>query len=271
MLVRLAARQANGFLTGYDASDIMRRGDMSWDALARLLQHLWFGRAWVIQEAAVGSNVQIMYGNIFFKWNAFALATRALMQTMLVQPALGMKAVSIPQELIDTIQHIKNADVISRFRETRHTPSHLEPSFRLMSLLDALMASSTFLSTDPRDKVFALLGITKEGGEGQLVPDYSKTTAEVYCETMQLLLLRHNVGNAQFHPLENAGTGFPRHVEGLPSWVVDWSTENKGQIPIPLGEAMEARNRQFWRLRNSFTVLDDNILKLDGFKVDSVR
>jgi hypothetical protein len=53
--------------------------------------------------------------------------------------------------------------------------------------------------------------------------------------------------------------------------VVDWSTENKGQIPIPLGEAVEARNRQFWRLRNSFTVLDDNILKLDGFKVDSVR
>jgi hypothetical protein len=36
---------------------------------------------------------------------------------------------------------------------------------------------------------------------------------------MQLLLLRHNVGNAQFHPLENAGSGFPDMLRG---YIAGW-------------------------------------------------
>ena len=76
-----------------------------------------------------------------------------------------------------------------------------------------------FKAKDPRDKVYALLGlVTDELGIKALV-DYNKSTETVYTETARYLLGREP------HPLRiltYAGVGLPGSVLSLPSWVPDW-------------------------------------------------
>jgi len=73
---------------------------------------------------------------------------------------------------------------------------------------------SCFQSTDPRDKIFALLGLlTPENST--FCPDYSKSTTLVYTETAQSLISQHCneifsfVGIGYRRDISNSRHGFP--------------------------------------------------------------
>jgi hypothetical protein len=42
------------------------------------------------------------------------------------------------------------------------------------------MVTDPFLATDPRDRVYALLGLVEQIYRADIVPDYSKSVSEVY-------------------------------------------------------------------------------------------
>lgn len=82
----------------------------------------------------------------------------------------------------------------------RHGPHHLE-------------------STDPRDKVFALLSLASDREDlrqQNVFPDYTKSCAEVYTSTMVALL-------QQGHWLLLSLCQTPKLQTDLPSWIPDWS------------------------------------------------
>ncbi|TVY33240.1 Heterokaryon incompatibility protein 6,OR allele [Lachnellula occidentalis] len=93
-------------------------------------------------------------------------------------------------------------------------------------------------STNPKDKVFALLGLSHEaerdrmlfGGLLRICPsvptaiDYDKSDRDVFVETAQNMLTRE--GSAHRIPLDIlpfAGIGYSTEVQNLPSWAPDWS------------------------------------------------
>ncbi|TVY87284.1 Heterokaryon incompatibility protein 6,OR allele [Lachnellula willkommii] len=76
-----------------------------------------------------------------------------------------------------------------------------------------------FGATDPRDKVFALLGIAGDAEALGLHPDYRKSCEEVYTE-LALTLIR----NGYHDPLSLSDSS--RDITGLPSWAPDWSTKS---------------------------------------------
>lgn len=92
-------------------------------------------------------------------------------------------------------------------------------------LLEALQSRRRAICTDPRDKVFALVGISKDNAQGTPVPsngphlqlDYSKTVVEVYKEVVRHLINR--MGNLDVL----AACQYKRELKGLPSWAPDWS------------------------------------------------
>ena len=101
------------------------------------------------------------------------------------------------------------------------------------SLLNLLILSRSNAATDPRDKVYGLLGLAEDDVAKQITPDYSKerSAAKLYIEVAQayirkgegVKLLQHagidSVESAAFR--QKAGIADP--VAGLPSWVPDWS------------------------------------------------
>jgi hypothetical protein len=92
-----------------------------------------------------------------------------------------------------------------------------------------------YLSSDPRDKIYAYLGIAQKailpGKTMPIVPDYSpsSTPQTLYKFVATLLLTRHpRLSNLSY--VEDKGS---RRIHNLPSWVPDYSCPDVSQ-PLPI-------------------------------------
>jgi len=135
------------------------------------------------------------------------------------------------------------------------------PHFSLTRLLISTRDSK---ATDPRDKVYDLLGMATH--QGSLVPDYRKTTAEVYMEATRALI-------AENHGLEVLNTVHClEHDENIPSWVTDWS--RCPSTRCQLGQ-LDSNGRPRFSASAGMTPLiinssDLRTLKLHGLLIDQI-
>lgn len=94
--------------------------------------------------------------------------------------------------------------------------------------LSTLLKSTTHLdSTDPRDKIYLLLGVD-EAKDITIEPDYTKSTVEVYTD----FVLKYISCKKSLSVISEGGIGVPRASPplDLPSWVPDFRhVENRGQ------------------------------------------
>ena len=92
-----------------------------------------------------------------------------------------------------------------------------------MPLMYLLRRLQRFKASDPRDRIFALLGIATEIDELGIKPDYSKSCEEVYTETARTLL-SHGYFDVLSHCIHEPHD--PKAVVSssrLPTWAPDWS------------------------------------------------
>lgn len=83
-------------------------------------------------------------------------------------------------------------------------------------------------ATDPRDKVFALLGLVNDKDSLEALgvfPDYTKSKEEVYTTTMAAMLRQGHIS------LLSICCGIER-PNGLPSWVPDWSKPDPPMLQV---------------------------------------
>lgn len=73
------------------------------------------------------------------------------------------------------------------------------------------------LATNPRDKVYALLGITEECDKEAIKPDFNIPIRELYCQIARYFIER----DQKLDVLCQAG--YRRSIPNLPSWAPDWS------------------------------------------------
>ncbi len=174
----------------------------SWEALRKLYRRSWFGRVWVLQETAVGRlDPEVRVGNKWLSWEAFESARRFI-ENQIAKNDGGSTSKLVVSVVKATAVAIHN---------TRHD---LWSNLPLPNLETLLSRTMTFHSTDPRDKVFALLGLALENDRLAILPDYSKSLKEVYTE-LAVYLLSKDINMLYFN------TDSPYHE--LPSWVPDWS------------------------------------------------
>ncbi|KAM0426108.1 hypothetical protein ACHAPT_008739 [Fusarium lateritium] len=196
-----------------------------------LINRSWFTRKWVIQEFCLAKAIEMWCG-------AFRITCDRLLEYDLehLLPALGASA-SPATKLQQGRRGLGIWDVLTLrrwFEQIRSAPldcsSHLSPPS-----LPALMALTWhFQSADPRDSIFALLGIVNkfpiEGTPCNIVADYSKSTDEVFLEVGRLFVeakgrneipqwnknpeILEPLEGLSFVQLESPGPG-----ESRPSWV----------------------------------------------------
>ena len=123
-----------------------------------------------------------------------------------------------------------HALTVGNYKSRTYTPRE--------DLLPFLCKGRTCATTNPRDKVFALLPILADAQAENLVVDYAKGTARVFVEVATWLL--STVGPS-FLPRMSAGS----KIISLPSWVPDWSVHFREPWMIGLGECSQAARTPF--------------------------
>jgi hypothetical protein len=126
-------------------------------------------------------------------------------------------------------------------------------------------------ATDPRDKVFALLGFLdkKSLSSPNLQPDYTKSVAEVYIDAVRHIAQQSSPGAG----LGNLWAAFreppSESNERFPSWVYRWD------IPVSESGLFTQEHTEVWSAGGSTTqelaeITDPRILSLKGIKIGLV-
>jgi hypothetical protein len=126
--------------------------DEEWRAVVRLICLPWFSRIWVVQEIAVAQKATIWCGANTIDWtqldSCLALLVRKSQICMEYGPVTGFGA----SRLVDIVNRIFKRNELGKIQG---------PSLSLEILVTTL---SPFQSTDPHDRIFALLGLANDTG-----------------------------------------------------------------------------------------------------------
>ncbi|KAF4970554.1 hypothetical protein FSARC_2463 [Fusarium sarcochroum] len=183
----------------------------SWDAFSEFFDRPWFQRMWTVQEIIQARKAIVVCGAYSLPWEHVSAAARwfcykakaihddndrevdgmCLVTQMVAIPWRAKMGSEYLQELMG--------------QKTRPTCK-----WGLRDLLEALRPR---LATDPRDKVFALLGISDE----DMPVDYSISVKDAYTQATDTII------KLGFEDLGVIWSARQRNSEpGWPSWVPDW-------------------------------------------------
>ncbi|MCJ1404110.1 hypothetical protein MMC11_007335 [Xylographa trunciseda] len=220
------------------------RDHPQWDALVHLTNLPYFKRVWVIQEVSVASMVLMIWGEtkIDMLWFRSAISWASRNNCAFstdVEPAEGSKPG------LDAAPFM----VVNR------------PSGSLLQLLTRTEACQ---ATDPRDKVYALLGLVDDH-LSEAVPlikaDYTKPLVRAYCDTT-----RHIISSTQSLEVLCYNVHSARIAEGFPSWMPRF---DQGIVdPWRLYGEHEACMSTIANVRETD---DEQLLLLDGVRIDEVE
>jgi hypothetical protein len=179
-------------------------GDPAWDQLQAFCRRPWFVRKWVIQETVLARSLTFICG----AWSADRILLEAIPLAAACQlPVHRGSACSLPT---------KDETGFRRILEMKDMGLR-SPGYEPRDLISLLDIFRTSCATDSRDHVYALLGLSKESKEPELVPDYREKVADTYCRYSKYLI-RQGRGLDLLYCI----TGDDSSIK-VPTWVPDWS------------------------------------------------
>lgn len=209
-------------------------------AMLAWYRRLWFTRVWVMQEYALNKEPIFVCGHKYVEARLVVLATqifdyRPTLKIFYHTTASGQPGVA-PRERTalrgelyhDTAQPFALAHVRHhKFLEGTN------PGNSLLDLLRRLYVSDAdweFNATDPRDRVYGLLGLAVDAKELGILPDYSGRTnaARVYATATRAIIQKSSPHVGDEYLLDILGlVQFPKRgsddiVQSLPSWTPDF-------------------------------------------------
>lgn len=216
---------------------------------AELLCRSYFTRAWIYQELVLaGARGLVLCGRLSVRWRDFLhfIATWATWKTGQNGREKAM------------IMHIAMASA--------------RVAGRGMKDMGDAMKTLTYLNCgDPRDKVFAVLGIVDPSWSGELAPDYSLSVQQVYTNAARALI-RTTLGLAFWQ-----GVNHPRanRIPSLPSWVPDWTCISDRYLELDDGAVLPSLfrhpvGRHVPSLVGSQFQTTDTALYADGYVIGEV-
>ncbi|KAK8083994.1 hypothetical protein PG996_002775 [Apiospora saccharicola] len=176
-----------------------------------IAERSWWERVWVVQEVVVANKVTVFYGSISVPWNLFCRAAEQLHKSQ-----QNCHLDSMYPYLTEGQPLSDFARLVSDIESTRMV-------WRSRTPLVALQLLRKFRSrkaSDPKDKVFALLGLVQYWGRSQpLSADYSHSIDSTFLGTMMML-----ISSTESLSVLAGSTGRAcLQASKVPSWVIDWS------------------------------------------------
>jgi hypothetical protein len=237
--------------------------DHDWSSIDALMSRPWFQRRWIIQETAFAQEAIVVCGEIVFPWKDLAAVAIRVAQLGL-QP--WIKA---------SVAMFKSVQTIGTLMLFQHYHG-------VGTLLDAVQTTAYFQCGDPRDNIFALLSLAKDGASIQ--PDYTLTVEEVfknftvYCLDRgefnvlsiapNTLLESRELDNSLFEPNMLCMPRPDIPTLSLPSWVADLTRQGDFDSLVSYTVRGRLFNAGGSADVNPPTVRDGRYLRLRGFIFD---
>jgi hypothetical protein len=187
----------------------------------RALNSPYWDRSWIIQEASTPKRTNtntvttgstwLCLGEESLLFSDYAEANRRLILAAWHNPMQSkMDLHSVANENLETIQYLEDRRFSNGYVST---------------LYPMLVRTRTSLATDPKDKLYAILGLVDEGSNPLLEPDYTLSADEVFTRISINIITR----NVSLDCLGSAG--LVRNLN-VPSWAADWTVRHD-RTPSP--------------------------------------
>jgi hypothetical protein len=248
-----------------------------WLAWLAFMHRPYFNRAWIVQEIVAAKDILLICGSRVFPWStisaalcfvgysgwAILLHTEHMRRGSVLTDSVGVYSRMIERNLDSgqsawSLFHAGNASI--RAGKQWH--------------LASLLSNHRYCkSSDPRDMIYALQGVARKGHrpfdtQPQLLDiDYRISVQQLYTRTAKGLL--RACGDLGF--LAQKEGRFLTRIDGLPSWVPDYSVE---LMPEPLSRRGPNCN---WcasgalQWRQDGRDLEDRFLDVQGMFVGAVE
>ncbi|KAH7379565.1 hypothetical protein BKA66DRAFT_466288, partial [Pyrenochaeta sp. MPI-SDFR-AT-0127] len=278
------------------------------EALLALLDRAWFQRVWIMQEITMAMRVTLMCGSYSLSWDDLFRAVqrpyhpcndpacnRGRLLSYKFSPAIKFNLGNRGSEaqILTEVRLRTRTDIEERRYLYDQTQSLFDGSNKAhfsiiwdnkISLSLLLACSWHFKAQDPRDKVFALLGMSRQEDRNKIVIDYELPVEQLYTSIAAMFLagsgsdVLQDWKNGDSEGLELLeGLSFiqrssidqpswPTRTSNLPSWVPDFNQPLiSSRIFRPRFQAASSNLAG----RSSFEV-QGNVLKVQGFILDRV-
>ncbi|KAL8837338.1 MAG: hypothetical protein Q9176_005756 [Flavoplaca citrina] len=189
----------------------------SCEALFWFYRRSWFTRIWVLQEQALARQLTFQCGSQAIAREDLLNITIYLSNSNWTHVRLG-RPMDPDSDLASApiISGIKSALAVLVFRLQKNASCGSR-------FLTAILLSRHCRSSNPRDKIYGLLGLLDSAREAKpfntISPDYRRTIPEVYLQATKLLL----ESAEDLLILSTVVDRTHKEVDDLPSWVPDYS------------------------------------------------
>ena len=212
----MTATTRNG--SGNDWSDptkVLPYGDKEALAIYHLFKRSWFERLWIWQEIWSECDATVLLcGFDAMDWDSFRTAVYCIYHKDFSQ------SVHRPVEILPE-------SVWLHLSELKHTIFQLCRDPFNTSLEDLIYQTQASKCSDPRDRVYAMLGLLPNGPSSEINPDYSQSISQVYRDVVTKQL--EEFGDCKI--LQSCE--LERNQTEMPTWVPNWSIRRES-MPIDL-------------------------------------
>lgn len=233
-------------------TSIKQDDDMDRSSLVELFQLPWFERVWPVQEVVVAKGIDMFWGNQEIKWDLLVSVIHHLTKfclEMILIPKTDALDTLLPSGYINARSTVAIRD---KFRGSQRN-----------TFLEILMDTMRFQASDPRDKIYALLGLGTDNTGHLIEADYSLPVINVYRSTTAILI----DASSTLLPFSSAGIGCTRKQLTLPSWVPDYSTDPE---LLPLSTICSSQDFSACSGNEHSGSFCGNIVELKGRLIDTI-
>ncbi|KAM7210060.1 hypothetical protein V8F06_014555 [Rhypophila decipiens] len=199
----------NRYVWAFPSENVPPPSDERWARFFTIFCRPWFSRLWIIQEVVLAKNPIFLCGRSQITWDH-------LIKAFDYTGLLGIQALATG---LDTIHALKNC----RDLHSARTP---------LLLAKLLVRTQSCKATDPRDKIYGILGLAEADDpvHRSITPSYEILTEDLY----RNVTIRSIQASKTLDILQAIHSRETNNLV-LPSWVPDWS-RSKPYLPLRYSE-----------------------------------
>jgi hypothetical protein len=238
----------------YPSEDDPLLNDSRWTSLKRLLSQAWFDRGWVVQEAALAAQGEVLWGKSRFDW-------QKLMRTYLWLIRRG-SAIAYSKRVAE-VPIKAHRSAYSRSHEDVAHAFYPEAMWPTQSILQTLEHARSLILGDSRDRIYAFMELPQDNERRITIdPDYFAP----YCEVYRQFAATYIQSTKNTDLLDYVCHDNNSFNDG-PSWVPRWNVK-----AVSLAQVIRSAHTMQPRVPHTFDpVIDDGKLQGRGVIIDTVH
>jgi hypothetical protein len=190
-----------------------------WESLEKLFRRPWWTRTWVYQEFVVSKEIFFICGpdSLSNKKLRDALMSRELFLSSTARNSVDWaKTARVRYSAATRIHRLQYQRLVVQLRHLRKRRKLPLNTLKSFDLLKLIMLTADLEATDPRDKLYALLGID-DVCDINVSVDYGHLVSKVYTD----FAINYITARSSLEILSQARIGFGSRDQQIPSWVPD--------------------------------------------------